>query len=78
MSTEQKPFDGFQIRAIAELPGNVPQRLGKMDYLITYTKGGNQSFTIRIPAENQTEATIQTAIKTDYKKRGNFIGMKFQ
>ncbi len=62
-----------QIISMLDVPAQTPERLGKMDMLLTYRVDPLHSFTIRIPAETSTPDKIDAAIRSDYAVRKPLI-----
>ena len=71
------PAREVQIVATVDIPSRSPERVGKIDMLVTYRIGPYQSGMVTLPKETATEKTIQDAIKEDVKKKAKFVGMQF-
>jgi hypothetical protein len=55
--------------SVLDVPSSDPNRMGKMDALVTYRIDPLHSFTIRLPAEGLTPDKIDAAIRSDYAVR---------
>ncbi|MGI0061020.1 MAG: hypothetical protein ACREBA_01045 [Nitrosotalea sp.] len=74
-STPASPI--FRVIRTIKIASTLPSRLGKMDYLVTYSVDGKGSYTINIPEENYNEVNIKTAIKSDYSKHAKLHNLTF-
>jgi len=72
-----QPAREVQIIATVDIPSRSPERVGKIDMLVTYRIGPYQSGMVTLPKETATEETIQKAIKEDIAEKAKFVGMKF-
>ena len=55
--------------SVLDVPSTDPNRMGKMDALITYRIDPLHSFTIRLPAEGLTPDKVDAAVRSDYAVR---------
>lgn len=71
----QNPADQptAQVISVLDVPSAEPNRLGKMDALVTYRIDPLNSFTIRIPAEGLTPEKIDTAVRADWNQRKQLL-----
>jgi len=67
----------FTVIQLIKIPSQDPNRLGKLDALVTYTVNNKGRFTIKIPSENLNENTLKTAIKADYQKEIKLHTLEF-
>ena len=73
MATPQTGGTQAQVVSMLDVPAVDPQRLGKMDVLVTYRTDPIHSFTIRLPAEGMTGAKLDAAIRSDYAARKELL-----
>jgi len=76
MSTPAAPREA-EIVSVLDIPSPDPTRLGKVDMMVTYRVDPLHSFTIRIPKEGATTASIKAAVQADWNTRKDLIGAKF-
>jgi len=71
MSEEKIKVKILDIRTV---PSVDPERLGKLDTLVTYQVDNFRVYVLRIPKEEVTEEDLKKYIKEDLKKREKFVG----
>jgi len=71
---------GEQVRIIdvRKLPSPDPARYGRDDAIVLYETSPGARYSVRLPAEAMTEATIKAAITADIKERGPWQGKSLQ
>jgi hypothetical protein len=71
---------GEQVRIVdvRKLPSPDPQRYGKDDAIVLYELAPGTRYSVRLPAENLTDATITAAIRADMTERGKWQGKQLQ
>ncbi len=67
-----------EVLSVSEVPAIEPNRLGQFDTLVTYRVDPLHIFSFRIPQTNLTAQQIAQAVKQDYAKRKNIIGLKVE
>jgi len=67
-----------KILDIRDVPSTEPDRLGKLDRLVTYQVGPGQVYMIRIPLEEFSEERLKEEIKKDLEERKRWVGKEIE
>lgn len=60
-----------------DIPSDKPDRVGKIDVLVTYRAGPYISGMVRVPKETFTEENMKAAVKADAEPKLKYQGFKF-
>ncbi|MHC1600503.1 MAG: hypothetical protein ACXQS5_06775 [Candidatus Methanospirareceae archaeon] len=63
-----------KILDIRTVPSVDPERLGKLDTLVTYQVDNFRVYVLRIPKEEVSEEDLKKYIKEDLEKKKRFVG----
>ena len=63
-----------KILDIRTVPSVDPERLGKLDTLVTYQVDNFRVYVLRIPKEEVSEEDLKKYIREDLEKKKRFVG----
>ena len=63
-----------KILDIRTVPSVDPERLGKLDTLVTYQVDNFRVYVLRIPKEEVSEEDLKKYIREDLEKKKQFVG----
>lgn len=67
----------FKIKDVRKIPSPDNERVGRLDYLVTYELDPFRVYMVRIPKDVLTEDDIKAAVKKDLEGIAQFTGKEF-
>jgi len=70
--------EAVKIVDVRDVPALDPERLGKIDVMVTYEVEPMRVYMVRIPKEEFDEERLRREIKRDIQARAKWIGRKLK
>ena len=67
----------FKVIDTRKIPSADPNRIGKLDWLVTYQLDAYHTYVVTIPTDELTEDVIKEAVRKDVEAVQRFAGKEF-
>ena len=67
----------FKVIDTRRIPSGDPNRIGKLDWLVTYQLDAYRTYMVTIPKDELSEAEIKDAVRKDIEAIGRWVGQEF-
>lgn len=71
------PLTDVEILNVRKMPSGDPQRIGRLDMMVSYRIGTGPANITYYPAEEHSEERMKQAIKENEEQQANLVGKKF-
>lgn len=71
-------METFKIIDVRRVPSAYPDRLGKLDYLVTYQLDAYRTYMVAIPKDELSDEIIKDAVKKDLSAMEKFTGREYE
>ena len=75
---EYPDYSDIEVVDVRQVPAHSPERLGKLNYLLTYKLRGDGVRSVEIAADDLTADVIRDAVQRDLEQRSGFVGLKLK
>ena len=67
----------FKVIDTRRIPSTEPDRLGKLDWLVTYQLDAYRTYSLKVSEDELTEDVIKEAVRKDIEAVQRFAGKEF-
>ena len=71
------PLEDVEILTVRKMPSGDPERIGRLDMMVSYKIGTGPANITYYPAEEHSEERLKQAIKENEAQQADMIGKKF-
>jgi hypothetical protein len=68
----------FKVKDVRKIPSPDDDRVGRLDYLVTYELDAFRVYFVRIPKDTVDENDVIAAVKKDIEDAERFTGKEFE